>query len=179
MATVPCGQCGADYAPRRQSQKWCSVRCGQRAHYLRNRERQLASDRARKARLKTPCAKCGKPRQPANKTGMCRSCAANSQKGIPRKRARRLNQNGYAVLTGYPSHPNAFKNGSLLEHVYVMSEVLGRPLAPGENVHHINGVRDDNRVENLELWVTLQPKGQRPEDLVAWAREVLARYDTT
>jgi hypothetical protein len=58
-----------------------------------------------------------------------------------------------------------------------MSEKLGRPLRPGENVHHLNGVRDDNRPENLELWVTYQPPGQRPADLVAWAREILARYD--
>jgi hypothetical protein len=63
------------------------------------------------------------------------------------------------------------------QHRYVMEGVLGRQLLPGENVHHINGVRTDNRPENLELWVTHQPNGQRPEDLVAWAREIMERYD--
>jgi len=76
---------------------------------------------------------------------------------------------------GYVSR---YANGTKeLQHRYVMEQHLGRPLWADENVHHLNGQRDDNRIENLELWSKMQPAGQRVEDKVAWAREILARYD--
>ncbi len=76
-----------------------------------------------------------------------------------------------------PTHPNADSTGRMLEHRFVMSQHLGRPLRPNENVHHKNGIRLDNRLVNLELWSRSQPSGQRVTDLLAWARSLLANYE--
>lgn len=90
-----------------------------------------------------------------------------------------LDKNGYFNITKR-GHPNCTsKTGRIFEHTFIMSEHLGRPLRQGESVHHKNGIRNDNRIENLELWHKGQPTGQRVEDKVKWAREFLELYGYT
>lgn len=86
------------------------------------------------------------------------------------------NKAGYrfCMLTSFPEthwailEPMAqrglYREG-ILEHRAVMAISLGRPLFPNETVHHINGRRTDNRIENLELHVGPHGKGVRAKDL--------------
>jgi len=82
-----------------------------------------------------------------------------------------LDANGYRVIT--------ISGERFLEHRYVMEQFLKRKLFPGENIHHINGDRSDNRIQNLELWTTNQPSGQRVEDKIKWAEDFLLQYKKT
>lgn len=87
--------------------------------------------------------------------------------------------NGYAFVVDR-KHPRANSNtGRVREHILVMEAQLGRYLLPGEEVHHKNNCRSDNRPRNLELWSKSQPAGARVSDLVAWATEILRTYPTT
>jgi hypothetical protein len=91
------------------------------------------------------------------------------------KRGRHMDR-GY-VLIYEPEDPNARKDGYVAEHTKVMASILGRPLNRFEEVHHKNGIRDDNRPENLELWARgMQPPGSRVSDLVDAAIRVLQLY---
>lgn len=86
-----------------------------------------------------------------------------------------LTDQGYRMVYS-PENPARNSRGYVLEHRQVIAHIIGRELLPNENVHHINGMRSDNRPENLQLWVSSQPSGQRVEDVLAWAKSIIHEY---
>lgn len=193
----PCQQCGGEFQPKAPAQRFCDDcwlevqrtcgRCGKefvlQVNGVRAKHRRHHSRR------------------------YCDSCVAELR-GEPKTRqaqesggtmSRRITKYGYVeVNLGYqPAQvgvPQVGPNGTIvvpnvddggyiylgrvLEHRWVMEQVLGRKLRDDEIVHHKNGNRQDNRPENLEVWLlATNHKGIRPEDLLAHALDVLLRYD--
>lgn len=124
---------------------------------------------------------CGKFRDThagALKSGRAKSCGCFHK----RRGAARPNWKGGRSMTGGYVRislevPEGTPRVRIFEHVLVMEKIIGRKLLEGETVHHKNGIRTDNRPENLELWASKHSSGQRVRDLLIWAREIIIRYD--
>lgn len=182
MLDLKCENCGVAFQRRKGQERpraFCSRECYWKSAY---RAEVVASANRRRnpdAQETRPCANCGTPVTRYVSTGQreffcSRTCRWENRK---KPHVRQINAAGYALIYVGRDYPGATKNGHILEHRKVMQDILGRPLVDVENVHHKNGVKDDNRPENLELWTRSQPQGQRVEDKVAWAREFLALYE--
>lgn len=95
-------------------------------------------------------------------TGLCRSCLHTGPSSTT-WRGGRVNRDGYILVKVYPTHPlfepMATSMGYIPEHRLVMAEHLGRPLKRTEVVHHKNGIKTDNRIENLQLFTSFRDHG--------------------
>lgn len=166
----PCIQCGAVFYARPSSnQQCCSKTCQNRAQTWQRRETRKCIHCDGAFVFHLSMAKW-------NRGVYCSRDCHHAHRATLALSGKRFTSDGYVAIYA-PGHPSAApSNGCILEHRLVMEQHLGRRLLPHENVHHKNGQRDDNRIDNLELWSTSQPSGQRVEDKLAWAEAFVAEY---
>jgi hypothetical protein len=174
VAPRECPQCRQTFQPRHlaHSQKFCSKACALKNTQRVAVEKSGAEDRS--------CERCGKTfryRSTGNAGRYCsRECLYAGDRGenSPMWRGGRVTRaDGYVSV--YVEEEDGAKRYAP-EHRVVMEKHLGRKLLPDENVHHKNGVKDDNRLENLEVWTHIHPQGQRVKDKVEFAVMILKRY---
>jgi hypothetical protein len=168
----PRGQCSVEGCTREsESGGWCGMhRWRVRQHGDPGPAENLLPGRTPALRQECAVEGCDRFRKGASpychlhqerlrRTGEVGPAQPTRAKGVVNPRS-----DGYRRLT--------LENGRrVLEHVHVKEQELGRRLAPGENVHHKNGIKDDNDPDNLELWVKMQPTGQRVTDLMEYIAE--------
>lgn len=181
LLTRQCERCGTDVTRKASAFKahtFCTRTCYLKSEY--HAQATSVSTKARRPNGRTTfVCHCGKSverftSQVGNRNYCSRECRTNDRIENP---TRQPTSHGYVRVYVGLGAPGAMKSGHILEHRLVMQARLGRPLLRSEDVHHINGDRTDNRDENLELWSHSQPRGQRIQDKLEWAREFIRLYE--
>lgn len=181
-----CRSCGAEFVPNSNRQYLCHPTCGKDVcareecgePLSRNAERFCSRECYWVAKTMAPlaCRACGGqiPRRRSRKAVYCSDACRDATASQVRQRAcgeTLIDANGYMRVRTSDGWP--------LQHRAVFAAAIGRALREDEHVHHKNGIKTDNRLENLELCLvgsSAHPPGQRVADLVAWAREIIERY---
>ncbi len=153
-----CKKCKMDLSPEYRSK---------RREYIRE-YRRARKDSGHYGKCSNCDVNLGRSDSKPNPSGLCKDCC--------RGELHPAFSGGYSNYDGYIVYPVG-NYGSTLRHRQVMEDMIGRQLYDDETVHHRNGVRDDNRPENLELWVGAPTRGIRSTDAVDWAKEIIRRYD--
>lgn len=161
-----CKQCGERFERlasfmKKRNPRFCSVACARSSQI--GKRRRANSGIARPA---CKCETCGDEfvgsRGNANRF-CCWACMVEGRKGDKSanwRGGKTVDTHGY-VWVRRPDHPRAKGNGGYIrEHHAVVEDSIGRLLQKGESVHHINGVRSDNRLENLQLCSSRHGNGQ-------------------
>ena len=143
------------------------------------------------ARFENTCIECGKPittkRKPSGylntKRQLCSTeCRSKYRGRLATERfnageiGRHIKRNGYVWISIPAGASRTGKKREMLEHRYVMEQMLGRPLRDGETVHHMNGQKTDNRPENLSLRSGNHGPGGDVSAMVKWAHDFIALY---
>ncbi len=172
---VRCGQCGNERSIRfnNATEKCftgiCSG-CSQKVNRLHTEDETLSSGSVvywsqrgvgRNTKVSVKCGICGNVKLVASSkipnkhfTGYCAGCARTGYRSVHWRGGRAKHPTGYILVRLTPEHPlycMADKHRLVSEHRLKMAQHIGRPLESHEVVHHKNGIKDDNRIENLEL----------------------------
>lgn len=180
ILSLECEHCGRKVERRKGQERehtFCSRECYWSSDYRSRIVAVRNYERNPDAKVTRPCDGCGQSVERYRSTGQKRFFCSRECRWSSHLHARQTTSAGYILIYVGRGEPGATSSGHILEHRKVMADHLGRCLAEDENVHHKNGDRADNRLENLELWSMSQPSGARVEDKLRWAREMIQRYE--
>lgn len=116
------------------------------------------------------CGKVGTPSAAMVVNGKSKSCGCSLKEHLPEE-TKHLNLDKYGYVR------ISINGKRVKEHRYVVEQAYGEKLKSHESIHHKNGIRHDNRLENLEVWSKKQPSGQRVEDKIKFCIEFLEEYN--